>query len=347
MRGYYAILAICLLCAGVVQAKNQGTPVTPTVETVHTEDGTYFLWHQSPATAADLEIPLMQGKVQESFAYRVRDRKQRDILRYARVSFTIAQSPAEVINFYHTSLGKQAVVNTAQKSGEVTLTTGTQDNLRLVTATPQAHGCLVQLERVQRFTIPPRSYTAQEHQVLRVLESVAQHYRMARHVAYTVEQHSTTNKSHTMTETQSWVVDFHRPDGLQISVTTGAKTVLTISAQEHRLVVTATGAKEQRRTFGAKITPELLPELRDDPVARLMLGDALVTASVDYLTLSRVAGAPPEQQAEVILTYPDRNATLFLYLDLRQKTILRSEMLTPQEDGRQRIVRTYRHMQVD
>jgi hypothetical protein len=90
-----------------------------------------------------------------------------------------------------------------------------------------------------------------------------------------------------------------------------------------------------------------LPELQDDPVARLMLGDALITPAVDYLTLSAVAGTPAGQQTEVIFTFPDHDAKLVLFLDLRQKTILRSEMSATYEDGKQHTVHTYKHMQLD
>ncbi len=354
MRGCFVILAVWLLCCGAAQAPGQAKPSPATAatgltgEVVHTDDGTFLLWQHTPATVADLEMPLCaQQKVRDSFAYRVCNRKRYKLLHYARVNLDTGQSPAAVIAFYRAVLGKQAVMQTAKGTGVVTLAAGTSDNVRLVTITPDAQGCRVRLERVHNFTIPPRIYTPQERRVLRVLENVAQTYRTARHIAYTMEQRNISDSASDKEKTLTCTVDFHRPTDLHLSVTAGTTTVMTINTRAHQLVLTAPGAKDVQRTIGEKLTSALLPELQDDLVVRWMLGDPAVTPAVDYLALNSVAGVPSDRQVEAMLTYPDRGVKLLLFIDLQQKTLLRSETLSTDGDARLRIDRTYQQVRLE
>lgn len=347
MRRYCAMLAVILL--GCCHAGGAAPAAATAAEAVHVGDGTYLLSRHTPATTADLEMPIFKpSTVGKSFAYLVRDRKQRDLLHYARLDLTTTQPPANLLRFYRVALGAQAITQTEKTSGEITVAAGVKDDVRLVTISPRATSCQVRLERVKRFTIPPRAYSAREQQVIHILAQVAHTYQHAEHVSYRVEQHNEDQSASPPQQVQHWSIDYHRPrQQLQISVSDGTKPLLAITTETDHLLVTVPGRKTEQRPFGKKITANLLPELQDDPVARLMLGDTLITEHVDELTLEAVAGVPAVQQAKITLTFPDNNMTLTLVIDLRQHTILRSEMHVTEEKEKQQFLRIYTDLHLD
>lgn len=346
MRYYFALLAGMLLLCCCAGRAAQATAVLPPVEVVKTVDGTYWLWRHSPATAADLDMPAFnRGLLMESFAYHVRDRKRRDVLYYARMRISTTALPAAIMQFYRGVLGAAAVVHTAPETGEITLASGTANDLRQVTITPQAKNCALLLERVKHYFIPPRVYNPRERQVIGVLNSVTQAYQNAQHIVYTLEQHDASITPPSTTQDYTLTMDYHRPNGLQLTLLNGTKKLTIISQADH-LVVTAPDGSIKQRTIAGKITADLLPEIQDDTLARLMLGDTLITPQVDYLALEAVPNVPPSRQAELILTYPDDNAKLFLFIDLQQKTILHAEMLISGDEP-QHIISVYKNVLLD
>ena len=351
---YLVLLACAMLICRAGLAEGTATPSSAkpgvTQETVVTSDGIFLLWHRTPAQAVDVGMPVLHDSLTlESFAYRVRDRKRRDLLQYARMRLATTAPLAAVTQFYCAALGKAVVQSTNKENGEVTLAAGSKDNLRMVTITPQEKNCHIRLERTVRYTIPPRIFTAGEQQVIRVLTEVGHTYQSARQVRLTAVQHTVLLDQKAPGKNPpdvTWTYDFSHPDRLQISATTGTKSVLTMTTSEGNLIVTAPQRQEEKRPIEGKITTELVPEIQDDPVARLMLGESLIIPALDFLSLDAMPGAAAGRQVKIALTYPDKRAKLFLIVDLQQKTILRSEMLTDEEDFQLRVERVYQDLQL-
>lgn len=353
MKRRLAILVLAVLLWGHYVLAAQSPLAPATKEVVQTGKGTFTIWHRTPAVETDVEMPVLDnGLVLESFAYRVRDRKNRDVMRYARIKVTTTQTPASVAKFYQHTLGTAAVMSTAKDTGEITLAAGTKDNMRLVTIIPNATFCHVRLERVVRYAIPPRVYTAQEQRVFTLLDKVGRAYQNARQVSYSIQQHTVIlhcAEGEKAPPDMTWTIDFQRPDQLQCSVTggkDGKETLLSVVTKDGKLVLSAPGKEDEQRAFTGAITADLLPELQDDAAARLMLGDALITPAVDFLAVQPVSGIPSDQQAQIVLTFPESRAKFFLYLDLQHATLLRSEIHVSQEDHEERITRTYSQMQL-
>lgn len=351
LRFLYILALVSICCVAGMTAED--TPPPATHEIARTVQGTFLVWHRSPALAADIEMPVFGNSLTlESFTYRVRDRKRRDVLRYARIKLTSGQPLEDITGFYRRALGKQVVQETAPNTGEVTLASGTKNNVRLVSIFPYANYCHIRLERVQHFTIPPRVYTARERQVMRVVQQVERAYLAAPHVAYHMAQHSEILHCAEHEEPPpalDWTVDFQRPAQLRCTVTSAKGMELSLLTQDGNLLVSMPGkAMEKRPLTGAgALTAALLPELQDDLVARLMLGDPLISPEIDFLDLQPVKGVPANQQARVALTFPDKRISLSLVIDLPRKTLLRSEILLTQDDHVERIIRVYTDMRVD
>lgn len=343
------MLALLLPCWAYAQ---QGASYTN--ELVHTEEGNFYLTHRTPAKSADVRMPIFSGgTTEESFAYRVRDRKLRDLLFLARMRITYPRPAGDLKLFYLGALGETAAEETDAKTGVITLTAGEQDHFRLVEITPQEQGCAVKLERVQQFTIPPRVYTETEQRIVRVLNDVASRYRTAEVVSYIVEQTMILPKDTPKEEqppTLLWSVAFTRPAQLAVTTSAGRDSVgMRITTKDGALRVHQPAAEEDevREIVGGYLSINDVPELRNDPVARLMLGGTLLTDQLDYIGMSSVKDVPTNRQAEIILTYPDRQETLHLFIDLRQKTILRCETVVSHDGQTARTIRSYRTIKSD
>jgi hypothetical protein len=298
----------------------------------------------------DLEMPIIGGAlVDESFVYRVRDRKKRDVLRMARVTLVTVTPAEEVAAFYTRVLGADAARETNKDTGEITLTTGTRDNLRLVVIAPKPGSCHVRQERLQQFTIPPRTFTEAEQRVVRVFSELAQTYAAAARLTYTMEQQ--VELSPAMGETKPpvlhWEIDYARPATLALTAHVGETLGLQIATKEGALLVTRPGREDETRPIKDAISLETVPELGGDPVARLILGEDLL-ASADYLALSAVKDVPPHQQVLMTLTFPEEEMTLTLLIDRRRNAVLRSEVLLTGPEGRwTRTVRTYANLHIE
>jgi len=341
------MLALLLGCLLGAAARGGDPPVPFTREVSRTPWGTFIVYHRAPAAADDLEMPLFPGALtDESFVYRVRDRKRRDVLRMARVTFITVSAPEAVAAVYARALGDGAARETNAETGEVTLTSGTADNLRLAVITPREQTCHVRLERIQQFTIPPRALTAAELRVVRVYAEVMATYRDARRVAFTVEQR--TELSDAMADglrapppILTWQVDFTRPATLTLSAAVGETRGLGIVTTDGALVVSRQGRDDETRPIDGALTLETVPELRADPLARILFGETLPDGA-DYLALSAVQDIPPHQQVRMTLTFPEEAMVLTLDIDRRRNTVLRSEVLLTGEDHRWvRTIRTY------
>ncbi|MHB9026226.1 MAG: hypothetical protein ACYC7E_18970 [Armatimonadota bacterium] len=326
-------------------------PATPpateppaSMEKALTPEGARVIWRRTPATEADLTMPIFsKGLVLDSFVYRVRDRRRNDLINFARVLISTTESTQGLLDFYQKALGPTVQRSTKKQTGETFLTVGTQDNFRLVIITPQAGYTHLRLEHVQRFIAPPRVYTAQEQRVLRVLGEIGQTYSSARRVAY--RNHERTFYSDDTAEDNRpelvVAIDFIRPSQISLTVTQGEITPLTIVTKDGNLEFMRPGKEVQRRAIAEAITLHDLPELRDDPIARLMLNETLITPDVDYLALIPVKDIPTNRQIQVVLTYPDYRATQYLLLDLQKKMLLRSEIVVKEDDYQMHIERVF------
>jgi len=380
----YSQLILLVLIGGLFTGCAWSAAPVAAVESAHTPKGVFLMWHRAPATEKDLGMPLYrQGTTLESYTYRVRDRKRRNFLFYACVRLTTKQTVAELLDYAQRALGADAQRETDAQTGVVTLVAGSKQDCRIVEVTPGKEGCQLKLEHVQHFEIPPRVYTAQEKKVLQQLSALTAAYHSASHVAYRVEQRvevipsAPPKKPHTPASAatarklpttlpktpshapatapvaeasslpQIWNVDFTRPDHLNVTAMVNGVVGLHLSAQDGNLQVINPGKNTLQRTIGNTLTMDKVPELQDDAVARLMLGDSLISDKVDYLALLPVPGMPINEQVEIVLTYPIDQITVRLRIDRRRQVIIRGEILHTDEERTLRVERTYSNMLLD
>ena len=338
---------LCLCGAGLSLPARVEEPVLPmpVSHIAHTAEGNFTVYHRAPAEAQDLGLPFVPaGEMHASVVYRVRDHKERDLLYFAQASFTIHQSMGAVRRFYLPALGKGVAQETNVKTGVITLTAGEKDHFRLVAITPKGNGCDLLLEQVQQFTLPPRVFTAPEKRIIQLLDSVSATYRTARQVSYAMEQRTVsqeTDKPARPARALSWKVRFTRP--AQFVAVAGVNGVpgLAIRVDKGQMHVQRQMGMTEDRKITGRLTLDDLPEMQDDSVARLMLGESFVTPVLETLRQQPVTGVPPSEQTDMILTFPQLNETLHLIIDLRKKQILRSEMVVTEADETVTITRTY------
>ncbi|MHB9109092.1 MAG: hypothetical protein ACYDCO_18720 [Armatimonadota bacterium] len=336
------VCAICVLLLGLPCCAADPAPFEK--ETVYTDTfGTIKQFYRAAATAADLGMPLWtEGTLLQQGVYRLRNRKDRDILRYAFIRFTTAKPAEEIAAFYLAALGPEARRDTDKATGDVTVYCGEPADFRLVTITREPDATRLTLEHVERFPSPPRAYTGREQQVVRVVEEVTRGYHQARRVAYTMEQRiETAPAAGEPAPVLLWQFDFRRPKTLAVTVSAEDTVGLEIATQGDRLILTRPGTKPEERGLGDTITAGTVPEVQSDPIARLMLGDTLLSDEIDYLGLQAVGDLPLAQQVEVILTFPEDLAVLRLTIDRQRGVILRAETVITQEDRVVRVIRTY------
>ena len=347
----YRQLMLLLLGWGLFTGLAWGvTPIKP-LESAETPKGIFLMWHRTPATEKDLGMPLYrQGKTLQSYTNRVRDRKHRNYLFYACVRLSTTQSIAALLEYAQQALGTGAQRDTDKETGIVTLVAGSKQDCRIVTVTPEKEGYQLQLEHVQHFVIPPRVYTAQEKKVLQMLKELTAAYRSAGHVAYRVVQRIEEKPASSPPAPQLpqvWSVDYLRPNRLTVTALVNGVVGLHITTKDGSLLVMRPGKSTVQRATGHALTIETVPELQDDAVARLMLGDSLISESVDYLALLPVAGTPFTEQAEIVLTYPINHITVRLRLDRRRLVIIRGEIIRKTPENTLDVVREYSNILLD
>jgi hypothetical protein len=346
-------LCICVWLAACVLtwAADPPAPDAPvtTKETVQSPEGLVTIWRRTPATEADFGLPFPAGvTATESFVYRTRDRKGRDLRRYVRAVFPLTENMKTMIDTYTPSLAADAKRGSDKDTGAVQLSDGPTTDTRVVTILPLADGCRLTLERAQIYPLPPRVYTAQEQRTLRVLADVTQTYQAAAGVSYRAVEAVQVPGEPVIADDPAaltWHVDLQRPDTLTVTATSGTTTRLRIITRDGTLRVTREADTEEVRVLDPHLTLDLLPELHDDPVARLLFSDDFAQQA-DTITLEAIPGVPPGKQQRLTLTYPDRETALALLIDLQQKTVLRAET-TVTVDGRQAcIIHTYDNLKL-
>jgi hypothetical protein len=342
-----AFMGVCV-CAPAID-EPAGTPpaAVPSVTTkdsIRTAEGTFTLWRRTPAIESDFGLPLPVGvTADESFVYCLRDRKERNLQRYSRAVFTLPDSLDTVCATYQQALLPDAKRGADKDTGATLLADGSGDDTRFVTLLPLATGCRLTLERAQRFSIPPRVYTADEQRALNMLAPIAQTYASAARVVYSVTeslQHNPDIQPVAEKDALTWAVDFTRPNALSVSAATAAGPRLSITTADGAVKITRAADAEETRPMEGQLTLELVPELQDDPVARLMFGDDLARQA-DVIALADVPGFPADAQQQLTLTYPEQDTELVLILDIRHQRVLQAETLVKLGDEQARIVRTY------
>lgn len=319
-------------------------------ERVRTPEGTFYMWHRSPAGKDDIAMPIVDGgTVQSSIVYRVRDRKMRDLLFLARVQLTTPRPSDEIRRFYLNAFGKDAAQETDKKTGDITVTAGEKTDFRLVVISPKEHGCAVRLEHVQQFSIPERVYTDNELRVIRVLDALDFHYQSSRRVSYTMDQTTVFpgDKTSKQPPMLTWNVNFVRPAQITVTAAVGDTVGVRITTENNRLRVHPQIGVDAFRPFQDGIVIDDLPEMQDDPAAQLMLGATLMNPQLDFLGIDTVPGVPASQQARITLTYPDDHQTVCLTVDLQHNIILRSETTIVDEDRTVKVTRIYKNVVIE
>jgi len=350
MKPCLYLLTACWALALCLPAQSQ-SPALPEArkETVYLENfGTFNHFYRQEVVPADLEMPIWRDGLQlSSGVYRVRDRKNRDMVRYVFVRLTTSHTAETIANYYQQFLGGSARRDVDPVTGEVMVFSGVPAHCRIITITPKEGYCRVLLERVQHFTIPPREYTAREQQVIRMIDEVTRTYQAAEHVAYAMEQQVVRASAEAPAPPLRWAVDFRRPHTLAVHVTAQGVSGLDIATRGDRLVVTRPEQPEDVREIAGAITAPLVPELQGDLVARLMLGDILISDEIDYLVLLPVGDAPLHQQVKVVLTFPEESATLHLWIDRQRNIITQAETVINIDGEETRVTRSYHDTIVD
>lgn len=321
----YSILIMLMssILLPVIAAKPLSAKAPALKDAISTPQGTFALWYRSPANITDMEMPNPdQALTINSFVYRVRDRKQRDILRYSRVYMTTStETPEQIANFYRQVFGKNYGEATDATKKETVICSGVDGNFRLVTIMDKEKYCRIKLERVRQFTVAPRVYTDQEQKILTLLQDVAAKYRQTHRLQY----------SSTRTDSGSGVaknlaplqmkVDFIMPDKITVKGDRAGKPEVRIWTKPTGLLVQRDGAKDILRSITGPLTIDDVPELEEDSVARMMLGENVISNSTDYIMIQDAPKSKKGPQSEVVLTFPEDNATMHIYINQIDKTI--------------------------
>jgi hypothetical protein len=336
------LLCVCLLGVAAWAAEAVPAEKLPAglQQLVTTPQGTYWLYHRTPATDTDVRVAdFPRGLTLDSFVYRVRDRKKRDVAFYALRRATTTATLDEVAAFFTQALG--AGVQREDVAGRTTLVAGTLDQFRMVTIVPAAGRTTVRVERVEKYTIPPRVYTPEEQRVQRVVQELAAAYQARQTLEYRANWITVVGPKDTPAPALAWHVTFSRPAQVAGTATvimpddpaTPAVTALTYATKGTSLLVTRQDGKPETRPLGKALTLDDVAELDDDPVVCLFLGDPLIGPAVDALALLPVPGMTPAQAVQVVLTFPDDRRTLRLTIDRVARRVLRSDVETRDADG--------------
>ena len=339
---------LSLLCAA--QEVTAPAPVLLVPEVVKTPEGNFFVYHRAPAGEDDLGMPIVQSlAVVDTLVYRIRDRKRRDLLFFARHTISSVLTPEAARLYYLNALGEGATESRDEVSGEITLAAGEADHLRLVVITPQDGGCRLRLQRVQKFTIPPRVYTAQEAQIVALLAEVVAGYRAQAEIRYTVEQRVILPDDAPADERADplfWHIHFVLPAQLTLSAGVGDTIGLRISTKEGQLHVEQQTGETETRDIGEQLTLETLPELADDPVSGMVLGNSLINHLLEEMYMETVTPPGKGQQAKITLQYPDTGEVLTLFIDLQTKRVLHCATVTTTDGHVSTVTRDYGQYQV-
>jgi hypothetical protein len=321
----YSIILI-LLCGGILSAfaaKPLMAKAPAMKDAVSTPQGTFALWYRSPATIADVEMPNPdKSLIINSFVYRVRDRKNRDILRYSRVYMTTSMNtPEQITNFYRGVFGKNYGEATDAAKKETLICSGIDGDFRLVTIMDKEKYCRIKLERVRQYAVPPRVYTDREQKILSLLQDVAAKYRQTRRLQYNMTRTDTGTGVATNLAPLQMKVDFIMPDKITVKGDRAGKPEVRIWTKSNGLLVQRDGAKDVLRSITGQLTTDDLPELEDDAVARMMLGENVINNATDYIMIQDAPKTNKGSQSEVVLTFPEDRATMHIFINQADKTI--------------------------
>jgi hypothetical protein len=336
------------LSAGEIRGPASASVPHISREMVTFDEERFTLWRREPATADDVGLLILPlGSPTSSFAYRVRDRKGRDRIFYAMYDVSTLTPRTQVLAALQQAFGPERLQEREAATGVVTLTAGTAADYRLAEVIPAGAATQVRVRRVCRYRIPPRRYTLPEQRVMRVLEAVARTYATADRVAYTVNQSLITEEEEEVAASRMrWQLDFSRPATLLVIATHAGREGLRLQATVDEMRVDQPGRPTQRRPVAGPLTLAELPELEEDPVACLMLGESPLSPAIDYLALHPLPGIPAHQQQEIVLTYPDRDMSVRLQVDLARAIILRCDTIITAEGERTCIRRHYSDLRV-
>lgn len=311
------ISIIFTLLISPLMAQETAPVVTPDI--AKTPAGNFFVYYRTPATAEDLGLPIPAGgEILDSLVYRVRDRQRRDLLFMARLRMNSPLTAQQAIAHFLPAMGTGVTRENDAASGGISLAAGVVDDLRLVTITPRKEGSTLRLERLQKFTLPPREFNDAEQQVVKLLAQIAGYYRQVQEISYAVEQLAVVpdlTAANEMPETLYWKISFRLPDEVNLTAVSADIEGLRISSKDNQLHIKRQTGAEEIREIGATLTLDILPELADDPVSGMVLGESLVNPLLGDLKMEKIT-TPAGEQAKITLQYPDTGEVLTLLVDM-------------------------------
>lgn len=313
-----------------------------------TPAGNFFVYYRTPASAEDLGLPIPEGgEVLDSLVYRVRDRERRDLLFLARLRMNSPLSAQQALAIFLPAMGEEVTRENDAASGEISLAAGVADDLRLVIITPRTGGTTLRLERLQKFTLPPRIFNDAEQQVVKLLAQVAGYYRHVQEISYAVEQQEMPEviKLADFPDPLNWKIKFNPPAEINLTATSVGIEGLRITTKDNQLYVKRQIGEEEIREIGASLTLDMIPELADDPVSGMVLGESLINPLLGELKMEKIT-TPKGEQAKITLQYPDAGEVLTLLVDMATRQVISAETVTTEEEHSIKIVRRYRDYKV-
>ena len=336
------IIIILFLSSLSLAAQDTVPPITPGL--AKTPAGNFFVYYRTPASAEDLGMPIPEGNtILDSLVYRVRDRQQRDLLFLARLRIECPLTAQQALAIYLPALGAGVTRENDLDSGEISLAAGVAADLRLVTITPHALGTILRLERLQKFTLPPRIFNDTEKKVVTLLAQVANNYHQQTEISYAIEQQAVLDIETPAAEKPvplTWQIRFRLPLEINLTAVSDGVEGLRISSKDNQLFVKRQTGEEEIREIGTALSLDVLPELADDPVSGMVLGESLVNSLLDELKMEKLT-TPDGEQAKITLHYPDTGEILTIMVDMRNKQVISAKTVSSEDEQTTTIIRRY------
>jgi hypothetical protein len=217
----------------------------------------------------------------------------------------------------------------------------------LVTVTDKDKYCRIKLERVRQYAVAPRVYTDREQKILSILQDVAAKYRQTRRLQYGMTRTDTGSGVAQNLAPLQMRVDFIMPDKITVKGDRVGKPEVRIWSKPNGLLVQRDGAKDVLRSISGRLTTEDLPELDDDSVARMMLGENVINNSTDYIMIQDAPRVKKGPQSEVVLTFPEDKAVMHIFIDQSNKTINSTVTKYKAEDYEGTIKQQYEYFKIE
>jgi hypothetical protein len=177
---------------------------------------------------------------------------------------------------------------------------------------------------VQHFTIPPHIYSPAEMRAVTLLKAVANTYQSAHAIAYTATQVTTLPVGVPAAERPApltWTISLRRPNDLHVTAAQGGTVGLEITSEKDALLVHHQMGKDETRPVRKTITIDDVPELAEDPVARMIFGNSLLDNRVEQIRMTTGKGNQRDE-VTIVLSLLGEHALATLVIDRRKHLVL-------------------------